>query len=227
MILELILGLFILCFIAFLVYIIKRPKAIAKKNYPIVRAGDISKDCALRTYASDFQNKTFVFNGESIDPSDYIIFIVRGESMSNYNIHDGDAVFVKRLSVSERYSLKDNPVIVLEIDHTVRCTGCYSSADEYKLRKFIGYIGCNDTIDNIVAEYPYLSISTETINDKLTKCKDEYNISDENRQANILFTLSETKYEDGTIGYSIHPIINLFGTVKFIVPAKDFKRFED
>jgi len=137
-------------------------------------------------------------------------FAVSGESMKDYDIHDGDTIYVKQLQSKEEKNFAGKyPVLMLAIDDMRK------SESRYKLRKFVDYV-------SNVQEMDWASFYDDH-KERLTKiekkdfeemCKDKVEKLSESGKPtgkDAQYILSET-YE-GSYQYSLHPVESLYGKV--------------
>lgn len=200
-----------------------------KKTYRTVKAGQVNLAYVYPATIDKkdiLKNKRFAVNDTLINPDDYEIFIVNGNSMSGENIKDGDGVLVKRLYGNEKYGIKDTPVLIFEIDLNKDNIRNNISPVEFKLRKFITYVNCENTFDEwfetIAERFPDLHESKETIAEKFKKCVEKYR--DNNNADKIQLIMSSTLNTDtGALQYSFHPIKFLYGQVNYVIPSKIFE----
>lgn len=91
----------------------------------VVRAGKVNKDTArYRIQQLKSSPKTAGLKA----------YAVSGESMRDYDIHDGDTVYVRVLKDEEKNAIDTYPVLMFDIENM----GCLES--RYKLRKFVGFV---------------------------------------------------------------------------------------
>ncbi|MDR0982287.1 MAG: hypothetical protein LBM07_03465 [Culturomica sp.] len=219
----------VLVVLQFVLWRISKPQS--KRKYNVVKAGNPDKPTAKKITASNFSEKRFKFGDRIVDPSDYEIFIVEGESMSQNNIHNGDAVFVVKWQDSDKANIKDiktKPVFVFEIDNANGSQDRKEADIEYKLRKYMSVFNSDEVFDEFFGrvsnEYPELIDCREAIESDFNKCMIKYR--DRNPENGIII-FSNTLREPDKIKYSFHPLNFLVGDVKYIVPSGSFKTFPE
>lgn len=179
--------------------------------YRVVKAGDVAQATELYVAMKSLNNRTFTHNGQYVNINDYKVFIVKGESMSNDNIHTGDVVFVKELIGESRLSITNGKILLLEIQNSKNEQG----DAEYKLRRFIDYISMNKVNVNEWINEHQIQQDTKFIN-KFESAKKRLS---ESTNENDLFLCSMTWHE-GELDYSFHPIKVLVGIVEFSLPKE-------
>lgn len=203
-----------------------------EETYYTVSAGDADKETAQTIQISSLKNVTFIADGQIIKPKDYTLMIVKGESMSTSNIHDGDIVFVKELINDQRYLLQKPTVVVFQIEDTNHSANA-SKRIKYKLSRFITYYKFDSTnIDDINELRTELESKKEIYNEeiiseffdkKLPIYKECYLTSDISNADNSNACISLTwNNEEHKFHLSIHPTRLLFGVVKYAFDAKSY-----
>lgn len=201
-----------------------RPMA-EKKTYRTVKAGKVQEVYAYPATVDKtniFKNKKLVANGEVINPDNYEIFIVAGDSMSNNKVNNGDVVMVSRLFGSCKYEITGNPILIFEIDLN-KDEGSTSSVCpiEFKLRKFMAYVDCAVLFDDWFAPlaelYPDLADNKTVVKDKFEKCRDKYIANNTNSDIGKLIISSTLDRKTGMVCYSFHPIKFLYGKVDYVI----------
>ena len=218
-----ILGIGLVLYVVFIILTwFNRPK---KQSYRIVIAGDVNHRNESHTEMKDLSKLNFIFGKKRINPLDYEIFVVSGNSMNTANIYDRDVVFVQKLCEEDGLKIEGSPVLVFEIDKSKdkEDSKPKDSPVEFKLRKFISYVNGTDSFDNWFDELKEkrteLSENTELIKDKFNSCVDRYKERNHSFEK-ISFILSQTLDERNQISYSFHPMKFLYGKVEYIVNAK-------
>ena len=142
-------------------------------------------------------------------------FAVSGESMRDFDIHDGDVVYVHQYNDEEKYAINTYPVLMFSID------GMRVSDSRYKLRKFVSYINDiqsenwstfyesnKERLETKISKDDFVKMCNEKV-DKLKKR------SDKSYDMNEQFILSET-HEDRYL-FSLHPTKSLYGKVCYAI----------
>lgn len=199
-----------------------------EETYYTVSAGDVDKETAQTIQMSSLKNITFKADGQTIKPEDYTLMVVKGESMSTFNIHDGDIVFVKELINDQRYLLQKPTVVVFQIED-MNPQADTTKRIKYKLRRFITYYefdSTNDDIDKLRTELASKKeiyneeIISEFFDKKLPIYKECYLTSDISNADNSNACISLTwNNEEHKFHLSIHPTRLLFGVVKYAFDA--------
>ena len=214
----------LILFILFLVFLWFNSPPIQKKKYKVVKAGDINCQRPYSVELRNLYNKKFTFENKEIDPNDYEIFIVSGNSMSIAGIKDSDAVFIKRLYGMEKFQIQKAPVLIFEID-TTKDTGNVpmDKPIEFKLRKFISYVDNNISFDEwfnrLKLEYQIIENSKEVILNKFNECIQKHKDNNSNSDYFTLIFSSTLDTTNSTIQYSFHPIKFLYGMVEYVIGA--------
>ena len=213
----------LLC-VVFLLFLWVTKPSIKKRMYKVVKAGSTNCIRPLTVELRDLYNRKFVFEGKAVDPNEYEIFIVSGDSMIIAGIKDGDAVLGRKLFGREKYNLTGSPVLIFEIDNIkgldTICNQCFDNQFiEFKLRKFISYVEGNRTFEEWFQE---VAVLNKEINEKKVIIEEKYknsfvkNIN--NGIDNVTLILSSTlDYDKNTISYSFHPIQLLYGIVDYVI----------
>ncbi len=199
--------------------------------YDIISAGEADKETVQRIEHTSLENFKFQAGDTIVRAKDFIIMIVRGESMSLSKIHNGDAVFVKEFINDERYLLTDTVIVALQIDSQYEPNQLNKA--KYKLRRFLTYYNYNHDkldelhvlIDNLKQKYPYIGKDSieEFFSQKLPVYEERYvqvnNPQPDDRRTIISVTWDNEKR---LIHLSIHPTRFLFGVVKYALDSSVF-----
>jgi hypothetical protein len=193
----------------------------AKTNYKTVSAGEIDKNYSsnIALYKNIYATGITGPDKKDIDLSDFEIYVVIGNSMQNSGIKDKDFVLVRNLYDEEKYNLKKNNILLIKIDRSRDIPK--SNVIDYKLRKFITYVGDGGDIDfdvwfgDTLTENKALTGKKEYLRSKYEKCVEKYR---QNNSEQGIFALSSTfNAEIGESDYSFHPVKFLYGIVKYTV----------
>ena len=214
----------LILFILFLVFLWFNRPPMQKKKYKVVKAGDINCQRPYSVELRNLYNKKFTFENKEIDPNDYEIFIVSGNSMSIAGIKDSDAVFIKRLYGMEKFQIQKAPVLIFEIDTTKDIGNVpLDKPIEFKLRKFISYVDNNISFDEwfnrLKLEYQIIENSKEIILNKFNECIQKHKDNNSNSDYFTLIFSSTLDTTNNTIQYSFHPIKFLYGMVEYVIGA--------
>lgn len=171
----------------------------------VVKAGKVTKLCKEKSIVFGSTPSEININGVRIDVSKDTKMLVNGNSMKNYNIFDGQRIYVKPMTDEEKQEIRHYPVLVFNI-----VDGMKGDA-KYKLRKFVGYVRDNDfkTLHETLHERIKVPVGTFT-----SQCAPKYNKLRERYSETLV--LSETYDEDNdTLLYSLHPVSTIFGKVEY------------
>ncbi|MBR6227705.1 MAG: hypothetical protein IKQ79_05330 [Bacteroidales bacterium] len=141
----------------------------------------------------------------------YKQMVVAGDSMQDYNIHNGDNIFVDPYDDQGKLNIKRYPVIAITLrePHLPFDSGL-------KLRKFVGYVG-NDDWGAAYDRYISRVKKTVTREKFIASCKKSYNKHPfplENSNSGII---SETyDVESCSYHYSVHSVGLVYGKVMFV-----------
>lgn len=178
------------------------------RSCPVAKAGKVSKFYWKYKFLFGKEPRFIDCNGEKINVSSYKELYVHGNSMKDYDIHNGQEVFVSEFKELEKQSIEGFPVLAFHI-YNMKCQS------PYKLRKFVGYV------DNIKARnwtelyYRYrerIKIDeNQFISELNKKSVNDLNLSER-------YILSETYEDDSNIyRYSLHPVSSLYAKVMYVV----------
>ncbi|MDH8700776.1 hypothetical protein M2138_000107 [Dysgonomonadaceae bacterium PH5-43] len=214
----------LILFIVFIIFLWCNRPVVQKKSYKVVKAGDVN---CIRPYTIEINNllnKKFVFKNEVVDPNDFEIFIVQGNSMSFANIKNNDAVLIKRLYGAEKHRVQQDSVLIFEIDNTKDLIDSNPARMiEFKLRKFIGYIRTNDHFEDWFKQFANnndeMSSQRDAISDKYKSCVEKYKKNNIGDSTFLLIFSSTLDTENNTISYSFHPVKFLYGVVEYVINA--------
>lgn len=175
------------------------------KSLPVVKAGKVTKPCKEIKRIFGYMPSMISINGIKRDVSKDLQMIVCGNSMQNYNIYDGQRIYVKVMEDEEKNQITRYPVLVFHI-----VNGELGDA-KYKLRKFVGYVDNENLNDLFVSKKDRIKVSEDIFvsqcGEKLRKLR---------LKESVRLVLSETYDEDQkAILYSLHPVTTIFGKVEF------------
>lgn len=170
----------------------------------VARAGRVDKPTNRFKYMKINKSK---------DVTDLKPFAVSGESMKDFEIHDGNVVYVSLFnSLDEKKAIKTHPVLMFTIYNMKK------SESRYKLRKFVDYVKDiqqedwgvfyemhKERLVNNISKEDFICMCKQKVS-KIMKCNES--CTNENKGQYIL---SETF--EGNYRYSLHPVESLYGKV--------------
>lgn len=196
-----------------------------------VTAGEVDKVIPIDESSKilDLSSELSVDNTkETINVSEYEMFLVKGESMCTSRIFNGDYIFVKLVNtMEEKLAIPRFSTIIFNIDfERERKRNPHYIPDEhlkYKLRKFVMFVhlvnSSNETIFASVLNVDKLSSfqgNRTRFMKKLADARDYF--------GDQLVVLSTT-YKEGERDYSFHSIKSLAGRVEYYAKP-DLKKVE-
>lgn len=175
---------------------------------PVAKAGKVSKFYWKYKLLLRHNPKVIECDGERVDVSSYKGLYVYGNSMKDYDIHNGQEVFVAEYTTEQqKISIHDYPVLVFHI-YNMKCQS------PYKLRKFVGYVENPANMD----WHEFYNQFKDRIKISETKfvseCQEKQGKLKQQRKEKYI--LSET-YDEGTCAYrySMHPVSSLYAKVMY------------
>lgn len=175
------------------------------RHLPSVKAGKVTKLCKEKTWVLGTIPSVVSINGVKFDVSKDLKMFVFGNSMKNYNIFNGQCIYVKEMSEEEKSEIKRFPVLVFHIVDGIKGDA------KYKLRKFVGYVANDNFKELYQAHQDRIKVPVETF---IEQCTPKYNKLREKYSEK--FVLSETYDEDkDEVLYSLHPVSTIFGKVEY------------
>ena len=175
------------------------------KSLPVVKAGKVTKPCKEIKRIFGYMPSMISINGIKRDVSKDLQMIVCGNSMQNYNIYDGQRIYVKAMEDEEKNQITRYPVLVFHI-----VNGELGDA-KYKLRKFVGYVDNDNFKDLFVSKQDRIKVSEDIF---VSQCEEK--LRKLRLKESVRLVLSETYDEDKkAILYSLHPVTTIFGKVEF------------
>jgi len=177
------------------------------------KAGDIN-DYHFRYSIKKYNNKYLNVNGQIVDVSHLLQRNVSGESMKDYNIHNGQTIFEQKLTMQEILNLQDFPILVYRLEQNEN-TKLLDS--KIKLRKFVGLIDLTETANTVYEKYSNrIKIDKECFLDEFNTRQQHLNLNPENK--NKKFILSATHSTKlNRYHYSIHAADTVEGIVKYVI----------
>lgn len=175
------------------------------QTLPVVKAGKVTKPCKGKNWVLGKMPSNIRINGVRKDVSKDFQMLVCGNSMKNYNIFDGQRIYVKEIADKDKGEIKRFPVLVFHI-----VNGEKGDA-KYKLRKFVGYVADDNFKDLYETYRDRIKVSETSF---VAQCASKY---EELRKKNTgKFVLSETYDEDkDVVSYSLHPVDTILGKVEY------------
>lgn len=175
------------------------------KSLPVVKAGKVTKPCKEIKRIFGYMPSRISVNGVKKDVSKDIQMIVCGNSMQNYNIYDGQRIYVREMMDEEKNAITRFPVLVFHI-----VNGAPGDA-KYKLRKFVGYIDNDNLHDLFASKQDRIKVSEDVF---CSQCEEKLRKLRQKESDRLV--LSETYDEDQkAILYSLHPVTTIFGKVEY------------
>jgi len=175
----------------------------------VAKAGKVSKFYWKYKLLFGKSPKVVECMGMKVDVSSYKVLYVYGNSMKDYEIHNGQEVLVSEyVTERQKESIEDYPVLVFHI-YNMKCQS------PYKLRKFVGYVKdpANADWQNVYNRFKdRIRISESHF---ISECKEKQS---KLKQLKEQYILSETYDEDSaTYRYSMHPVSSLYARVDYVV----------
>jgi hypothetical protein len=195
----------------------EREKKLGVK-YKLVSAGSIKKRKEAVVWLSkEYKRKSVVLDGQTIDKSEYTLFVVDGKSMRKFGIESGDVVFVTE---DKNPPITETSIFVLNVYPKQR------GKIEYKLRKPIDFYDCQDDsadkFDAWIAKHPELNAdkcnqlyADAEVKRKVAECK----------RLGCRLLVSETT-RNRKAHYSFHPENRIFGKVEYLIPNDNVEIIE-
>ena len=175
------------------------------KSLPVVKAGKVTKPCKEIKRIFGYMPSVISINGIKRDVSKDLQMIVCGNSMQNYNIYDGQRIYVKAMEDEEKNQITRYPVLVFHIVNSELGDA------KYKLRKFVGYVDNENLHDLFVSKQDRIKVSEDIF---VSQCEEK--LRKLRLKESVRLVLSETYDEDQkAILYSLHPVTTIFGKVEF------------
>jgi len=214
-----IISIVLLIFFSLTWFIKPSPKT---KLYRAITAGgvddSIPSECIVKR--RDVSAMNLVFAGDPIDPADFDIFVVYGNSMKMANINNKDLILVRQLFGREKYQIEATPVLVFEIDRSMEDGVCKDCSVEFKLRKFISYVNVTTSFPewfgNLKNKRDDLKEKEDFISNAFSTCVKKYEKMDKTNSHDFQLIFSET-LKEGELTYSFHPMKLLYGKVEYVI----------
>lgn len=176
-----------------------------------VKAGNVLKYSPAKKWRVGSKPQHIKINGSYVDVRNMEQLIVCGNSMHDYQISNGQTVFVAPYDSNDREFITTHPVVVFHI------TDASSVQSRYKLRKMVSYAeGYNQNWGDVFdANESRIRIPKAAFEDMcLAKVRKMQvaGIADER------LIVSETYDEDlRAYRYSLHPVSTLYAKVRYVV----------
>lgn len=179
------------------------------KTLPVVKAGKVTKICDKTERVFGLMPDKIRLKGQNIDLSKDIKMVVCGSSMKDYNIHNGQRIYVEKITDAEKGNISTFPVLVLNIVNNPNKEDAV-----YKLRKFVGYTYNEDWSTYYEKLKNRIKVPEDIF---ISQCSKKYRKMD-SASNNEQLVLSETYDEDkNEVCYSLHPVDSIFGKVKYAI----------
>lgn len=142
---------------------------------------------------------------------DYKQMVVAGNSMKDYDIHDGDIVLVKTYDDQSKKEIHTHPVIAIKL------SGQRNPLDsDMKLRKFVGY-ATDQKWGALYDRYSDRVKQGVSRDDFIASCSKSYDKKPFAIEQNNPAVISETYDVDShRYHYSVHPVNLLYGKVMYV-----------
>ena len=184
---------------------------VSVRSVDTVKAGNVLKHSPATKLRIGSKPRKLLVGQDYVDVSALEQLVVCGNSMKDYQIHNGQCVFVSTFNYQDKFQIENHPVVVLAISNA----GKFES--KYKLRKMIAYAEGFDTDWHILFNNNRTRIKIDEAT-FVAKCAEK---ASKLRAAGVSdgkLILSETYDEDlGICRYSLHPAETLYGIVKYAV----------
>lgn len=180
------------------------------KRLPVVKAGKVTKFCNRTQFVFGRIPTSIVINGRKIDVHDKEILLVQGNSMKDYQIHDGQKVFISKMDDLSKKHITTFPVLVFRIVNKEN-----EDDADFKLRKFVSYVHDDQWSRLYHSLQDRMKIDESVF---IRQCDAKYaKLSDSDK---VSLVLSETFDEDRNIvAYSLHPVSSIYGKVEYAIGA--------
>lgn len=196
-----------------MIYVIKDDWQLMK----VVRAGDVQKNVPVVKVVDSVKKEYIEVGQDRIDIQNFKALFVRGNSMREYQIIDGQIVYVERFTNdAQKQGINTFPVLVLKLQKRNIFLRLFVS--QLKLRKFICYIKDLENVnwgEVFNAEHNRIKLEREeficVINHKIEEMMErgEY-------LTDCQYVLSETYDEDtNRCSYSLHQVSKIYGKVRY------------
>ena len=150
-----------------------------------------------------------------VDSTDYEQMVAAGDSMKDYNIHNGDSILVSPYSDQEKRHINRYPVVAIKL------RGSKKPFDsDMKLRKFVGYIR-ETNWGNAYSLYQARIKPSVSREDFIASCSKSYQKHQFTLSESQPAVLSETYDVDSCrYHYSVHPVDFIYGKVVLVEGRK-------
>lgn len=146
-----------------------------------------------------------------VDASDYEQMVAAGDSMQDYNIHNGDSILVSPYDAQGKLHIKRYPVLAIKLRGPMK-----PFDSDIKLRKFVGYTANKDW-GTAYDRYIDRVKPTVSRDDFIASCAKSYGKHQFALTEATPAVLSETYEVDShRYHYSVHPAENVYGKVVFV-----------
>lgn len=183
------------------------------QSLSVVRAGDADKLLFGYKIVSMGKGELAEYQGNTVSLKGMIPMYVRGNSMKDSNINDGQTVYITKYKTDEeKQNITTYPVLVL-------CLYKKWFYSHYKLRKFVCYISDIEHMDwNLIYEShkEHIRLSYEdfhsVIFEKIEKMKRKGHYDSKET-----YIMSETYDEYKNLySYSFHKVKDIYGKVRYV-----------
>lgn len=176
------------------------------RKLPVVKAGKADELHPRLKYTFGKMPSIVKVNGVSVKLNDDVEMLVCGNSMKDYNIYDGQRIYVKEYKEdSEKLNIKTHPVLVFRITQKP-----VEEDADFKLRKFVGYLDDQPDWNIVYEQYKNrIHIDKDIF---IAQCEEKYNKTTDREHLVLSETYSEKKK---VILYSMHAAKTIYGKVEY------------
>lgn len=146
-----------------------------------------------------------------VDAADYKQMVAAGDSMKDYNIHNGDSILVSPYDDQGKLHIDRFPVLAIKLRGPMKPLD-----SDMKLRKFVGYV-VNQDWGAAYDRFQNRVKSVVSRDDFMASCAKSYGKHKFSLSEATPAVLSETYDVDSQCyHYSVHPAENVYGKVVFV-----------
>lgn len=172
-----------------------------------VKAGKVDDFCLRYALVTHANMKKIRVAGIEVDVSALLMYLVHGNSMSQFGVRNGQRVFVEKISNGMRNGITTHPMLMFNI------VGMGKWQSQYKLRKFISYIEMGtpnwDEVYESNKEY-ITALTRDAFVAAMQRKQEKVDLEHERHILSVTYNEHSRALE-----YSLHPVSSLFGVVKY------------